>query len=226
MAFRLLRVKVYEVSSELAPYDNKDGVSQEKVDVAMVIELYRAAHERIYEEETGLENILAWTITFLNHLLHSNSIPDKKLHKLVEFYMNNYHGIPIRLGVRRNLDLYDMSHYQALRVKNRFSNICNGDLIALAMQDFTICQAQYHKELQQLQRWYADCRLDTLKFGRQVVFISYFLASLIVIYDCATSAHARLAFTKTTLLVTLIDDFFDYGGSRKECYNILELVNE
>ncbi|XP_042033856.1 sclareol synthase, chloroplastic-like isoform X2 [Salvia splendens] len=217
MAFRLLRVKGYEVSS--------DGVSQQTIDVAMVIELYRAAHERIYEEETTLENILAWTTTFLNHQLHSNSIPDKKLHKLVEFYMNNYHGIPIRLGVRRNLDLYDMSHYQALRLKNRFSNICNEDFIALAMQDFTICQAQYHKELQQLQRWYADCRLDTLKFGRQVVFISYFLASL-VIDDCATSAHARLAFTKTTVLVTLIDDFFDYGGSRKECYHIHELVNE
>ncbi|XP_047974126.1 sclareol synthase, chloroplastic-like isoform X2 [Salvia hispanica] len=226
MAFRLLRVKGYEISSEeLAPYDNQDGVSQQTVDVAMVIELYRAAHERIDEEERCLVNILGWTTTFLNHQLHSKSIPDKKLHKLVEFYMNNYHGIPIRLGVRRNLDLYDMSHYQALRLKTRFSNICNEDFVALAMQDFTICQAQYHKELQQLQRWYADCRLDTLKFGRQVVFISYFLASL-VIDDCATSAHARLAFTKTTVLATLIDDFFDYGGSRKECYNILELVNE
>ncbi|KAL1532807.1 hypothetical protein AAHA92_32773 [Salvia divinorum] len=225
MAFRLLRVKGYEVSSEeLAPYDNQDCVSQQRVDVAMVIELYRAAHERIYEEESSLENILAWTTNFLNHQLHSNSIPDKKLHKLVELYLNNYHGIPIRLGVRRNLDLYDMSNYQALGGKNRFSNICNEDFIALAMQDFTICQAQYHKELQQLQRWYADCRLDTLKFGRQVVFISYFLASLLI-SDCA-SAHARLAFTKTTVLVTLIDDFFDYGGSRQECYNILELVKE
>ncbi|XP_057802965.1 miltiradiene synthase KSL2, chloroplastic-like [Salvia miltiorrhiza] len=83
---------------------------------------------------------------------------------------------------------------------------------------------QSEKELQQLQRWYADCRLDTLKFGRDVVLTSNFLASL-VIGDRA-SHHARLAFAKTSVLVTLIDDLFDHGGSKQECYKILELVKE
>ncbi|XP_057802911.1 sclareol synthase, chloroplastic-like [Salvia miltiorrhiza] len=225
MAFRLLRVKGYEVSSEeLAPYANQERFSQQTIDVAMIIELYRAAQERIFEEESSLEKILAWTTTFLKHQLQTNSISDKKLHKLVEFYLNNYHGITIRLGVRRNLDLYDMSYYQAIKDTDRFSNLCNEDFLAFARQDFATFQVQNQKELQQLQRWYADCRLDTLKFGRDVVLINNFLASL-VIGDLA-SDHARLASAKTSVLVTLIDDLFDHGGSTQECYKILELVKE
>ncbi|XP_057785437.1 sclareol synthase, chloroplastic-like [Salvia miltiorrhiza] len=225
MAFRLLRVKGYEVSSEeLSPYANQESFSQQTIDVAMIIELYRAAHERIFEEERSLEKILAWTATFLKHQLQTNSISDQKLHKLVEFYLNNYRGITIRLGVRRNLDLYDMSYYQAIKDTDRFSNLCNEDFLAFARQEFDTCQVQSQKELQQLQRWYTDCRLDTLKFGRDVVLTCNFLASL-VIGDRA-SHHARLAFAKTSVLVALIDDLFDHGGSKQECYKILELVKE
>ncbi|KAH6804553.1 hypothetical protein C2S51_032800 [Perilla frutescens var. frutescens] len=225
MAFRLLRVKGYQVSSEeLAPYADQERVSMQSLDVPTVIELYRASQERIYEEESSLEKLHAWTTTFLNHHLLTNSIPDIKLHKQVEYYLKNYHGILDRMRVRRSLDLFDIGHYQTLRGADRFSSLCNEDFLAFARQDFNISQAQHQKELHQLQRWYADCRLDTLKFGRDVVRISNFLTS--AIFGDPELSDVRLAFAKHIVLVTRIDDFFDHGGSREESYKILGLVKE
>lgn len=73
-------------------------------------------------------------------------------------------------------------------------------------------------------RWYADCRLDTLKFGRDVVRVSSFLTSAMI--GDPELSDVRLAFAKHIVLVTRIDDFFDHGGSREESYEILELVKE
>nr|AHL67263.1 kaurene synthase-like 2 [Salvia rosmarinus] len=223
MAFRLLRVKGYEVSSEeLAPYAEHERVNLQKIDVATVIELYRAAHERIYEEEKSLEKLLAWTTTFLKHHLLTISNPDNKLHKQVEYYLKNYHGILDRMGVRRSLDLYDINHYRSLRAS--FPTLCNEDFLSLARQDFNMCQAQHREELEQLQRWYSDCRLDKLKFGRNVVRVSNFLTSAII--GDPEFSEVRLVFAKHIILVTLIDDLFDHGGTREQSYKILELVTE
>nr|AHL67262.1 kaurene synthase-like 1 [Salvia rosmarinus] len=222
MAFRLLRVKGYEVlSEELAPYADQERIDLQAIDVSTVIELYRAAQERIDEEESSLEKLHAWTTAFLKQQLLTNSIPDKKLHKLVESYLKNYHGILDRMGVRLNLDLYGISHYQTL---NRFSNLRTEDFLAFTRQDFNICQAQHQKELQLLQRWYADCRLDTLKYGRDVVRVSNFLTS--AIFGDPELSDVRLVFAKHIVLVTRIDDFFDHGGSREESYKILDLIKE
>nr|AZB50375.1 terpene synthase 1 [Prunella vulgaris] len=225
MAFRLLRVKGYEVSSEeLAPYADQECVNVQTADVATVIELYRAAQVRISEEESSLKKLHAWTTTFLKYQLQSNSIPEKKLHKLVEYYLKNYHGILDRMGVRMDLDLFDISHYRTLQASDRFSSLRNEDFLEFARQDFNICQAKHQKELQQLQRWYADCRLDTLKFGRDVVRVANFLTS--AIFGEPELSDARLIFAKHIVLVTCIDEFFDHGGSKEESYKILELVEE
>nr|AZB50372.1 terpene synthase 4 [Origanum majorana] len=222
MAFRLLRVNGYEVSSEeLAPYANLEHFSQQKVDTAMAIELYRAAQERIHEDESGLDKILAWTTTFLEQQLLTNSILDNKLHKLVEYYLNNYHGQTNRVGARRHLDLYEMSHYQNLKPSH---SLCNEDLLAFAKQGFRDFQIQQQKEFEQLQRWYEDCRLDKLSYGRDVVKISSFMASILM--DDPELADVRLSIAKQMVLVTRIDDFFDHGGSREDSYKIIELVKE
>nr|A0A2K9RFZ2.1 RecName: Full=Class I diterpene synthase 2, chloroplastic; Short=VacTPS2; AltName: Full=(13S)-vitexifolin A synthase; AltName: Full=9,13-epoxylabda-14-ene synthase; AltName: Full=Viteagnusin D synthase; Flags: Precursor [Vitex agnus-castus]AUT77121.1 class I diterpene synthase [Vitex agnus-castus] len=224
MAFRLLRVKGYEVSSdELAPYADQAHVNLQISDVTAVIELYRASQERIYEEESTLEKLHAWTSTYLKQQLVSGTISDKKLHKQVEYYLKNYHGILDLVGIRRSLDLYDIDHYQILKAADRFRTICK-DLLAFSRQDFNNCQAQYQRELQLLQRWYEDCRLDKLNYGRDVLRISYFVSSAII--GDPELSDARLAFAKYCVLTTCIDDFFDHAGSREESYRILELVKE
>lgn len=106
----------------------------------------------------------------------------------------------------------------------RFPSLSNDDLVAFARQDFNICQAQHHKELQQLQRWYEDCRLDTFKSGRDAVGAANFLTSAIM--GDPEYSDVRLAFAKQIVLVARIDDFFDHVGPREESYKILELVKE
>lgn len=138
---------------ELAPYADQERVNLQKIDVPTVIELYRAAQERITEEDSTLEKLYIWTSTFLKQQLLTDAIPDKKLHEQVsravlsqlsfvirlrsyffiidilnefffqkfkvEYYLKNYHGILDRMGVRRNLDLYDAGHYKSLKAADR-----------------------------------------------------------------------------------------------------------
>nr|AZB50367.1 terpene synthase 3 [Ajuga reptans] len=225
MAFRLLRVKGYEVSSdELASYAEQEHVNLQPSDITTVIELYRASQTRLYEDEGNLEKLHTWTSNFLKQQLQSETISDEKLHKQVEYYLKNYHGILDRAGVRQSLDLYDINQYQNLKSTDRFPTLSNEDLLEFAKQDFNFCQAQHQKELQQLQRWYADCKLDTLTYGRDVVRVASFLTA--AIFGEPEFSDARLAFAKHIILVTRIDDFFDHGGSIEESYKILDLVKE
>ncbi|KAI3468362.1 hypothetical protein Pfo_025025 [Paulownia fortunei] len=226
LAFRLLRIKGYEVSSdELAPYAEQEHVvSLQMTGVTTVLELYRASQVRIYEEESTLEKLHAWTTTFLKQQLLSKTILDKQLQKQVDYDLKNFHGILDRVGNRRSLELYDIDSYQIRKAAYRCPTIYNEDLLVFSRQDFNTCQAQHQKELQQLERWYTDCRLDSLKFGRNVLHVSHFLTS--AIFGDPELSDARLSYAKTIMLVTLIDDFFDHYGSKEESYKILELVKE
>ncbi|KAL0330186.1 UNVERIFIED_CONTAM: Cis-abienol synthase, chloroplastic [Sesamum radiatum] len=187
MAFRLLRIQGYEVSSgivspgrqyqifrtcepmlnpvdfrlhgldELAAFVDQerffDTVSPQMGGVATVLELYRASQVQISEEESSLERIHAWTSKFLKQQLLNKTIPNKQLQKQVNYELKNFHGIPDRVGNRRSLELYDMDNYQVLKTAYRCPAIHNEDLFLFSRQDFNICQSQYQKELEQLERW-------------------------------------------------------------------------
>ncbi|KAL8521792.1 hypothetical protein ACS0TY_012086 [Phlomoides rotata] len=223
MAFRLLRLKGYEISSdELAPLAEQEQLIRlQTSNVATILEVYRASQARLYEEEDTLEKLHDWSSNLLKQHLLNEGIPDLKLHKLVEYFLKNYHGILDRVAVRRSLDLYNINHYQIPEVADRFPN---EDFLEFSRNDFNICQAQHQKELQQLQRWYTYCRLDTLNCGTDVVRFANFLTS--AIFGEPEFSDARIAFAKQIILVTHIDDFFDHSGSREESYMILDLVQE
>nr|UXG91345.1 (+)-kaurene synthase [Callicarpa americana] len=228
MAFRLLRMKGYDVSSdELAPYVDQqyffDTVSLQMTGVATVLELYKASHIRLYEEESTLEKLHAWTSKFLKQQLLSKTILDKQLQKKVEHNLN-FHGTLDGVRNRRSLELYDIDHYQILKAAYRCPTIYSEELFLFSGQDLKIRQAQNQKELQELERWYADNRLDSMKYGRNVLRISHFLSS--AIFCDPELSDARVSYAKTVTLVTLLDDFFDYYGSREESLMIIELIKK
>ncbi|KAK6158722.1 hypothetical protein DH2020_006036 [Rehmannia glutinosa] len=96
MAFRLLRVKGYDVSSdELEDYMNRERffntISIQYSGITTVLELYRASHVRMYGESI-LEKIHAWTSGFLKQQLLNQSILDKRLQKQIYTGLGKKHS--------------------------------------------------------------------------------------------------------------------------------------
>ncbi|KAG8375407.1 hypothetical protein BUALT_Bualt10G0096900 [Buddleja alternifolia] len=191
MAFRLLRMKGYDVSSdELAEFVDQEHffhkVSIQYTGVTTVLELFRASR--------------------------------------VEYDLRNFHGTLNRVGNSLSIELYDDDNFQILKTAHRCPTVHNKDFFLFSVQDFGISQAQYQNELQEMERWYVECRLDLLHQGRNTLRICYVTAAL-AIPDPKLSM-ARLSAAQIYVLVTCVDDFFDHYGSKEESLSIIELVSE
>lgn len=66
--------------------------------------------------------------------------------------------------------------------------------------------------------------MDELKFARQKITYGFFAAAAVLFSP--EHSDARIAWAKFTVLVTLIDDLFDVGGSEEELLNMFELVKK
>ncbi|CAI9775669.1 unnamed protein product [Fraxinus pennsylvanica] len=229
LAFRLLRIKGYEVTSDdFEAYSDQENffntVSLQFTGVTTVLELFHTSQFKLYKNEDILDQIHAWTSMFLKQQLINNSIPDQRLHEQVKFTLKNFHGTLNRLGHRRNIDLYDVNKIQVLKTSYRCPSIDNEDILVLTHHDFNMHHAVHQKELLDLERWYKDNRLDCLKFGRRVMQTAYFLIASLL--SGRELSEARIAYAQCIILVTLIDDFFDDYGSKEELLNIVEMVKK
>ncbi|XP_051134967.1 nezukol synthase KSL3-like [Andrographis paniculata] len=227
MAFRLLRTNGYDVSSdELAAFvDEEDFFGTcgiQNTSVATCLELYRASQVRIYEEEPVLEKTLTWTREFLKQQVLNQNIPDKKLCTEVEHDLRNFYGKLDRVSHRRSIELYDVEEFQMLKTAYRCRTIYNDDLAMFAAQDFRMSQAQYQEELTQVQKWFVDCNMDSMKQSRDTCLVSSAFAAGVM--ADTELAQARIAFAQCSILLTLIDDFIDNYGSKEESIRLVELL--
>nr|QEY10196.1 diterpene synthase class I [Scutellaria barbata]UNZ11785.1 diterpene synthase class I [Scutellaria barbata] len=228
MAFRLLRMKGYNVSSdELAEFVDQEHffstVNMQYSGVTTVLELYRASQIRIYEDESTLDKIHAWTKGFLTHQLLNQAILDKQLQKQVEYDLKN-HVTPDRFRDRRNIELYGAQDFQMAKTAYRCLISHNEDFILFSMDDYSISQTLYQREFQEILRWYAETRLDSLNQGRNVVLVSYALNAAVTV-DSELS-YLRIFNAKHFILTTSLDDFVDDYGSKEEVFYIIELVKK
>ena len=67
-------------------------------------------------------------------------------------------------------------------------------------------------------------KLDKLKFARQKSAYCYFSAAATL--SSPELSDARLSWAKNGVLTTVIDDFFDIGGSIEELENLIQLVEK
>nr|UNZ93471.1 diterpene synthase class I [Scutellaria baicalensis] len=227
MAFRLLRIKGYDVSSdELAEFVDQEHffniVHMHYSGVTTVLELYRASQIKIYEDEIILDKIHAWTKAFLKHQLINQSILDKQLQKQVEYDLKNFHGTPDRIGNRRSIDQYSAQDFQIAKTAYRCLTIHNEDFILFSVHDFRISQTLYQREFQEMQRWYTETRLDSLNQGRNVLLVSYALSA--AVYVDPELSYSRIFDAKHYVVTTCFDDFIDNYGPREEVFSLVELV--
>ena len=75
-----------------------------------------------------------------------------------------------------------------------------------------------------MSRWIVENRLDKLKFARQKLAYCYFSAAATIFSP--EQSEARLCWAKNGVLTTVVDDFFDIGGSEAELLNLIQLVEK
>lgn len=67
-------------------------------------------------------------------------------------------------------------------------------------------------------------RLDKLKFAREKSAYCYFSAAATIFQP--ELSDARMSWAKNGVLTTVIDDFFDVGGSMEELNNLIQLFKK
>ena len=67
-------------------------------------------------------------------------------------------------------------------------------------------------------------RLDKLKFARQKLGYCYFSGAATLF--APELSDARISWAKNGVLTTVVDDFFDVGGSVEELINLVQLIEK
>ncbi|KAK9026101.1 hypothetical protein V6N11_038949 [Hibiscus sabdariffa] len=233
MAFRILRISGYDVSSE-----SLTGFAEEHFfkslggylkDLDAVVELFKASQMIIHPNEQFLEKQISWTRNFLKQELSNGSTYAYKHTQNIIQKANDALEFPHyasleRLVHRRNIVNYAVDDIHMLKSSYCSSSIGNKDFLRLAVEDFNGCQSIYREELKQLERWVREKRLDKLKFARQKLAYCYFSAAATI---CPPElSDARISWAKNGVLTTVVDDFFDVGGSEDELLNLIQLVEK
>ncbi|KAM7270090.1 hypothetical protein ACFE04_029304 [Oxalis oulophora] len=226
MAFHALRRNGYEVSSDsLSRFAEENGFFSSLEgylkDVGAVLELYRASQLIIYPDESILDKQNSWTSNFLKQELSNGSIHAKKIKEVDDTLHFPYNANFDRLAHMRSMEHYKVDNIRILKTSYRL-NICNEDILTLAIQDFNISQPIYRKELEHLGRWVVTSRLDKLKFARQKLDYSYF--SAVASIFSPHMSDARISWTKNSVLIFVVDDFFDVGGTYEELVNLVQMM--
>ncbi|CAN0843691.1 Ent-kaur-16-ene synthase, chloroplastic [Linum grandiflorum] len=232
-AFRLLRLNGYHVSSDVfegldRQEDYLKSVNTPYKSTETVLELYKASLNTILPSEPILDRIKNWTTRYLRQITTSSlhdSAEDWKVIQEVEYALKYPYASLERIENRHSIEIADVdnNNAQLLKTSYRCSNTeDHKEWVEFAVEDYNRCQSVQRIELELLEQWVKDYRIEELKFARQKVVYGFFAAAAILFLP--EHADARSSWAKNTVLVTLVDDLFDVGGSEEELLNFIELV--
>ncbi|PRQ30350.1 putative ent-kaurene synthase [Rosa chinensis] len=224
MAFRLLRLHGYDVSAD-SFFNSLGGYLK---DTGVALELFRASEVIIHPDESVLEKQHYWTSHFLKQELANNLTQAHKLNKHIDqvddaLRFPSYATLG-RLSSRKAIKYYNTDSTKILKSSYRCSNVGNEDFLKLAVEDFNKCQSIHREELEYFSRWVVESRLDKLEFARQKQAYCYFSAAATIFPP--ELSDARISWAKNGVLTTVVDDFFDVGGSEEELVNLVQLIEK
>nr|XP_043626449.1 ent-kaurene synthase 2, chloroplastic-like [Erigeron canadensis] len=226
LAFRVLRISGYEVSSDPLTEIIKEGAYMNAPaapfkDIYSALEVNRAS-QVMYQEELTLGDKILKSSDFLIERLSAESVPSN-IHKEVEDALKfPFNGCLERISTRRNIEHYNIDNTRTLKSTYRSSNTGNQDYLRLALEDFNACQSIYRREVKSLERWVIKNRLNQLNFARQKSAYCYF--SVAATLSSPELSDARISWAKNATLTGVVDDFFDVGGSMDELVNLIQCV--
>ncbi|RLN30469.1 ent-kaur-16-ene synthase, chloroplastic-like [Panicum miliaceum] len=217
MAFRLLRLHGYNISSAKRRADGLSQFSSESSfhgsiqghlnDTEALLELLKASHVQITDDELILESIGSWSTELLKEQLRSGKtsrhVDPAEVEHVLKF---PFHSNVDRLEHRWNIEHFKKQGFQMLKSAYRS---CHPDeeILSLAVDAFHSSQAAYQEELQCVERWAKEMRLDELDYAR-VMPLTCLFPSASTMFPTEMS-EARIVAAKTNILATIVDDLFD-----------------
>jgi len=227
MAFRILRMNGYDVSADelhhvaeaLGFHPSLEGYLN---DTRSLLELHKASKVSISEDESILDFIGSWSGCLLKEQLRSGGLQGTPLFREVEHALEfPFYTTLDRLDHRRNIENFNITGEKMLKTSSMLCST-NDDILALGIRDFSASQVTYQEELRHLKSWVKESRLDQLPFARQK--LEYFYLSAAGTIFTPELSDARILWAKNGVLTTIVDDFFDVGGSKEELENLVTLA--
>ncbi|XP_015692219.1 ent-kaur-16-ene synthase, chloroplastic isoform X2 [Oryza brachyantha] len=229
MSFRILRMNGCHVSSAELFHIAESSSFHESLqgyinDRKSVLELYKASKVSLSENDLILDSIGSWSGSLLKEMLCSNGVQKTPTFEEMEYALKfPFYTILDRLYHKRNIEHFDSKDSQMLKTEYLLPH-GNQDILTFAIKDFSTSQSIYQDELNYLDSWVKDEKLDQLPFARQKLTYCY-LSAAATIFPPELS-DARIAWAKNGVLTTVVDDFFDLGGSKEELENLVDLVEK
>ncbi|KAG6392464.1 hypothetical protein SASPL_146683 [Salvia splendens] len=231
LAFRTLRLNGYDVTSDpvtkILQECFSSSIRGNMTDINTTLELYRASELILYPDERDLETQNKRLKLFLEQELASGLVQSCELGRRIDAEVNQaieypFYAIMDRVAKKKNIELYNLDNTRILKTSFCSPNFGNKDFPFLSVEDFNRCQAAHREELRELERWVVENRLDELKFARSKSAYCYFSAA--ATFSAPELSDARMLWAKNGVLTTVVDDFFDLGGSVEELKNLIQLV--
>ncbi|XP_054816452.1 ent-kaur-16-ene synthase, chloroplastic-like [Prosopis cineraria] len=233
IAFRLLRLHEYDVSSDALSRFSKDkfcnSLEGYLKDVNAVMELHKASQIPLLSHDPVLEELNSWTGDFLREYLSCSSEQDHKpLHNIdheVRFALRfPHHTYLDRMFNRKIMENYKADQKRILKTSYSSVNLANREFIDLAVEDFNSCQLVIREEFEEYNRWFMESGMDKLQFPRPKVAYSYLTAAGTHVEP--ELHEARMSWAKNGLLVCVSDDMYDVWGSEEDQIRLVELMEK
>ncbi|PRQ30333.1 putative ent-kaurene synthase [Rosa chinensis] len=227
MAFRLLRVNGYDVSADRLNQFSEDhffgSLGGYLRDTDAALELFRASEVIIHPDESVLEKQNYWTRNFLKQEFSNNLTQPHRINKHIGLEVVDALKFPSyatlgRLSSRRAMISYNTNSTRILKSSYRLPKTGSGRLQYVLIDTSGRTRASFKC------RWVIESRLDKLKFARQKLAYCYFTAAGTLFPP--ELSDARISWAKNGVLTTVVDDFFDVGGSKEELVNLIQLVEK
>nr|AEF33360.2 ent-kaurene synthase [Scoparia dulcis] len=232
LAFRILRMNGYDVTSDQISKVLEEGWHPSSFrghvkDISMGIELYKPSELIVSPDESILEKQHLELKHLIEKEILKGPVYSSHLVRNVDQEANHVLQYPFytlmeRMANRRNIEHYNLDYTRVLKTSYSSPNFGNRDFLTLSVADFNNCQELHREELKEIERWVVENRLDELKFARQKSAYCYFSAAATIFSP--ELSDARMSWAKNGVLTTVVDDFFDGGGSMEELRNLVHLV--
>ncbi|KAL5561684.1 hypothetical protein UlMin_031431 [Ulmus minor] len=221
MAFRLLRLHGYKVSSDVFQHFKKGHeffcfAGQSTQAVTGMFNLYRAS-QVLFPGESILQDAKDFSSKFLSEKqfdeLFDKWIIMKDLAGEVAYALE----VPWYASLPRVESRFYISQYGGGddvwigKTLYRMPYVNNDEYLELAKIDYNICQAMHSMEWHNMQKWFANCKLGEYGLTKRSLLLGYFVATASIFEP--ERANERIAWAKTKALIDAITTHF---GNKKE----------